>query len=87
MVLHEMALWKNDPTPAAVCGMSNYQFTPRTDPNIITCMAGGVEMLRVTPEGFWVRGVPVEQDDTEAQVVYNAFKSWMSWAQLNRDYR
>lgn len=49
-------------------------------------MAGGVEMLRVTPEGFWVRGAPVKQDDTEAQVVYNAFKAWMVWAQLNRDY-
>jgi hypothetical protein len=55
--------------------------------NTITCMAGGAEMLRVTPDGFWVRGVRVEQDDTEAEVVYNAFKAWMSWAQLNRDYK
>ena len=44
-------------------------------------------MLRVSPEGFWVRGVKVEQDDTEAQAVYNAFKSWMTWAQLNKDYK
>jgi hypothetical protein len=34
-----------------------------------------------------VRGVKVEQDDTEAATVYNAFKAWMAWAQLNRDYR
>jgi hypothetical protein len=55
--------------------------------NTITCMAGGAEMLRVSPDGFWVRGVRVEQDDTEAEAVYNAFKAWMSWAQLNRDYQ
>jgi hypothetical protein len=55
--------------------------------NTITCMSGGAEMLRVSPEGFWVRGQKVEQDDKEAEVVYNAFKSWMSWAQLNKDYQ
>jgi len=55
--------------------------------NTIRCLAGGEEMLRVSPEGFWVRGVRVEQDDREAQVVYNAFKSWIAWAQLNKDYQ
>jgi hypothetical protein len=55
--------------------------------NTITCLAGGAEMLRVSPEGFWVRGVRVEQDDNEAQAVYNAFKAWMAWAQLNKDYQ
>jgi hypothetical protein len=58
-----------------------------TNLNTITCMAGGAEMLRVSPEGFWVRGVAVAQDDTEAETVYNAFKAWMAWAQLNRDYQ
>ena len=55
--------------------------------NTITCMAGGAEMLRVSTDGFWVRGVRVNQDDTEALAVYNAFKAWMTWAQLNRDYK
>ena len=55
--------------------------------NTIRCMVGGEEMLRVSPEGFWVRGEKVVQDDTEAEVVYNAFKVWMTWAQLNRDYK
>jgi hypothetical protein len=50
-------------------------------------MAGGEEMLRVTSDGFWVRGKQVNQDDTEAETVYNAFKAWMIWAQLNRDYK
>ena len=50
-------------------------------------MAGGAEMLRVGPDGFWVRGKKVAQDDREAEIVYNAFKSWMAWAQLNKDYK
>jgi hypothetical protein len=50
-------------------------------------MAGGEEMLRVASDGFWVRGKQVEQDDNEAETVYNAFKAWMIWAQLNRDYK
>ena len=50
-------------------------------------MAGGEEMLRVASDGFWVRGKQVKQDDNEAETVYNAFKTWMIWAQLNRDYK
>jgi hypothetical protein len=67
--------------------MSDYQFTSELPMNNISCMAGDTEMLRVGPDGFWVRGVKVDQDDREAQIVYNAFKSWMSWAQLNKDYK
>ena len=55
--------------------------------NTITCLAGGEEMLRVSPDGFWVRGVKVKQDDREAETVYNAFKAWMTWAKLNKDYQ
>jgi hypothetical protein len=59
----------------------------KVPPNTITCMAGGAEMLRVSPDGFWVRGKKVEQDDHEAETVYNAFKAWLAWSQLNRDYQ
>ena len=54
------------------------------EPNVIKCFAGGSEMLRVGPDGFWVRGVKVEQDEHEAQAVYEAFKQWMSWNYLER---
>jgi hypothetical protein len=53
-------------------------------PNTITCLAGGQEMLRVGPDGFWVRGVKVEQDDKEAEIVYNAMKEFLTWSQLTR---
>jgi hypothetical protein len=41
-------------------------------------------MLKVAPNGFWVRGVKVEQDEQEAKRVYEAFKGWMLWAELNK---
>ena len=44
------------------------------------------EMLRVTETGFYVRGKPVKQDDKEAQIVYNAFKEWMVYSALTRNY-
>ncbi len=58
-----------------------------TEPDTITCMAGGAEMLKIRPDGFWVRGKRVAQDDKEAQAVYNALKAWMTWATLNKDYQ
>ena len=52
--------------------------------NSITFMSKGEEMLRCGPNGFWVRGKKIEQDDNEARVVYNSFKEWLTWQQLNR---
>jgi hypothetical protein len=52
--------------------------------NSLTMIAGGSEMLRVAQDGFYVRGVKVTQDDREAETVYNAFKQFLVWAELNR---
>lgn len=54
--------------------------------NTITFNAGSpsTEMLKVGPDGFWVRGVKIEQDEQEAKRVYEAFKGWMIWSELNR---
>jgi len=35
----------------------------------------GEPLLRVSTDGFYVRGKKVPQDDNEAQVVYEAFKT------------
>ena len=43
---------------------------------------GGVETLRISDKGCWVRGKLVDQDDKEAQTVYNSFKEWLTWQQL-----
>ena len=44
------------------------------------------EMLRVGEDGFYVRGVKIEQDEKEAEKVYNAFHQWLTWTTLNRNY-
>ena len=70
-------------------GLYNYDpgdthtFRGSQQPNTITLRAGAEDMIRCSPEGFWVRSVKVEQDDKEAEHVYNAFKQWLVWAQLN----
>lgn len=55
----------------------------------ITFHAGneiGDELLKITKTGFYVRGIPVKQDDKEAEIVYNAFKEWMVYSALTRNY-
>ena len=44
------------------------------------------EMLKITKTGFYVRGIKVDQDDKEAEIVYNAFKEWMVYSALTRRY-
>jgi hypothetical protein len=52
--------------------------------NSLTMIVGDFEMLRVAEDGFYVRGVKVTQDDKEAATVYNAFKQFLTWAELSR---
>ena len=62
-----------------------YKTRQNPDPNDnITLIAGGCEMLRVANDGFYVRGEKVTQDDKEAEIVYNAFKQFLTWAEMNR---
>lgn len=53
-------------------------------PNAVTFFSGGVETLRISDKGFWVHGKKVKVDDKEALIVYNSFKEWLTWQQLNR---
>ena len=55
------------------------------DPNV-TFFGGSEEMLKITPEAFYVRGVKVEVDNKEAKQVYNAFHSWLVWAGLTQNH-
>jgi len=54
-------------------------------PNDITMISGSTEMLKVSEDGFYVRGVRVEADDREAATVYNAFKEFLVWSRLSRE--
>jgi hypothetical protein len=50
----------------------------------LTMIAGGSEMIRVAADGFYVRGQKVPADDKEAETVYNAFKQFLVWSEMNR---
>lgn len=50
----------------------------------LDCSDSSTEMLKITPDGFYVRGVRVPQDDKEAIEVYNSFKEFLTWAQMTR---
>ena len=52
----------------------------------ITFTGNSSEMLRVAKDGFYVRGVRVNQDEKEAEKVYNAFHQWLTWAVITRNY-
>ena len=53
-------------------------------PNAVTFFSAGIETLRISDTGFWVRGKKVKVDDKEALTVYNSFKEWLAWQQLSR---
>lgn len=51
----------------------------------IKMYAGTDEMLTITQDGFYVRGVKVPVDNQEALTVYNSFKQWLVWHNLARN--
>jgi hypothetical protein len=65
----------------------NSTLTADTDESTIKFMTDNKsEMLRIAKDGFYVRGVRVNQDDKEAEIVYNTFHQWLTWSTLNRKY-
>lgn len=74
----------SSPNLAVDDGGPKYTFHSDTHQNSVSFMCKGEEMLRCGPEGFYVRGQLVDQDDKEALIVYNSFKEWLTWQQLNR---
>ena len=44
--------------------------------NNIIFHAGQTEMLKVTEDGFYVRGVKIEADEKEAKEVFRAFNNF-----------
>jgi hypothetical protein len=75
--------WITQYTDALDLEIENDYFDNRLGANDISLTAAGNEMLRVAKDGFYVRGVRVEADEKEAKAVYEAFKSWMTYAILN----
>ena len=59
---------------------------PGAEPSSIILQTGADEHLKITKTGFFVRGVKVEQDSKEAEIVYNAFKEFLTYNALTRNY-
>jgi hypothetical protein len=72
-----VAFHKHSPDPVLTMNAPN-------EPNAVTFLSGGVEVLKCSDKGFWVRGKRVKQNDKEAEQVYNSFKEWLAWQQLSR---
>ena len=53
--------------------------------NNIIFHAGQTEMLKVTEDGFYVRGVKIDADEKEAAAVYKAFKEFLVYHALTRN--
>lgn len=51
-------------------------YGPITNTVMFHLQPGEEPLLVLSPTGFWVRGVKVEQDEHEAQRVYQAFTEW-----------
>ena len=66
--------------------MSDVKFAVGGDktPNTTTFFCGGIETLRISDKGFWVRGKKICQSDREAEIVYNSFKEWLTWQHIAR---
>jgi hypothetical protein len=60
---------------------------PEQDSSVVFNVASDEEILKITKDGFYVRGVKVTQDDSEAETVYNAFKEFLTYHALTRSYR
>ena len=69
----------NDTKPTPVLSVS------APPENNIVFHAGQSEMLKVTEDGFYVRGVKVEADEKEAAAVYKAFKAFLIHHALTRN--
>ena len=52
----------------------------------ITFYGGNFEMLKVTEDGFSVRGVKVKADENDAASGYKAFKSFLVHHALTKEY-
>jgi len=75
--------------------MSNFVFAPETVPSPvltvsappesnITFVGGQIEMLKITEDGFYVRGQKVPVDGDEGLAVYRAFRNFLAYHALTK---
>jgi len=75
--------WLNDYIGNINMDEAGWNYEPKIGANDISLTGGGEEMLRISEDGFYVRGVKVKQNKREARAVYEAFRKWMTQAILS----
>jgi hypothetical protein len=75
--------------------MSNFTVAPSTPNTVLSVTAppanniifhsGQTETLKITKDGFYVRGKKVPADKKEAMAVYKAFKEFLVYHALTRN--
>lgn len=78
------AVWRYDDDGVNWDYWSDNSNNVAIEDSAISFDSGTGEMLKVTKDGFYVRGVKVEQGPGEAEAVYSAFKEFMTWAIISR---
>ena len=66
--------------------MANYKIQDTTKPSSLIMTVNQTEWIKISDDGFWVRGQKVEQDPQEARIVYEAFREFLMWTNLTRNY-
>ncbi len=64
-------------TTGAIAGHATGKAPPLPNTIVFHSMESGGEMLKISKDGFYVRGEKIPQDDAEARKVYDAFVSWL----------
>lgn len=57
---------------------SNNSITFQTNANAET------PMLKISPDGFWIRGVKIPVDENEGLAVFKAFKQWLVETEMRK---
>ena len=57
--------------------VGSYEVAKLQRQNIIFRASDNTEMICIAPDGFWVRGVKLEQDETEARKLFDALMEFM----------
>lgn len=57
---------------------SNNSITFQTNTNAET------PMLKIGPDGFWIRGVKIPVDENEGLAVFKAFKQWLVETEMRK---
>ena len=56
---------------------------PVVDNSVNFMIDNNEEIMAIRQDGFYIRGVKLEQDDKEAKKVYDTFCEWLSKQNIN----